>query len=120
MKNRWLNDEAVYKQILVHWNLSAEEFENKIRSANRGYSMPLEWLFEACQYNPENTACEVCGQLNLLFDDCGYFYSVFTKHRKGLKRPLEQNSEYFRRTYGPDAMYLAHCGKCRTPSTAER
>ena len=114
----------IFKLLAKHWKLSHDELVNRLaeyhsisKSDNkydeRIASLICEFL-NACDDSPSKSGCPTCGQLNLLFDDCGYFYS----HTE--PSIIKENYWTDLLVEGDTTAYVPRCKACKFPHTAER
>lgn len=79
-----------FQEIATFWNMTEEQLAKHIidtwdekgwhmgpaRSVNKllDNSIVMKWFVLASEDNPENTKCGVCNNLNVNFDDAGFWY----------------------------------------------
>ncbi len=71
-----IKDEKCVLGIATHWNLTLASLCYLIlkKEPNKKLIVVLQQLFKACNWDPANTACDICGKFNFQCDDNGYYH----------------------------------------------
>jgi transcription initiation factor IIE alpha subunit len=120
---KWFKrDEIIaFQTIAQYWRLSVHELLDQLVKVdkielNDSCYIPITnyvgWFLAACEHDPEKSICPTCGKLNLLFDDCGYFYSETEE------AIIKFN--YWNEVLSSGLKFIPRCRECKVPHTAER